>query len=71
MYGKDGQEVAQVKTRQKRADGSVAPGSDCSVTEGLHLVLNRRTGDVQTPGRGEAPRNTVTQPCSQPLRRVK
>ena len=71
LYGKDGHEVAQVKSRKKGPDGSVAPGSNCTVTEGLQLVLNRRTGDVQTPGRGESPRNTVEQPCSQPLRRVK
>jgi len=71
LLGKDGSEVAQVKSRKKTADGAVATGSDCSVSEGLQMVMNRRTGEARTPGRGEAPRNTFTQPCSQPLRRVK
>ena len=71
LFGKQGLGSAQVKSRKKGADGSVASGSECSVSEGMQLIMNRRTGEARTPGQGEAPRNTDTLPCSQPLRRVK
>ncbi len=69
LEGRPGYETARVKS-PKAGDSSATP-TTCTLTEGMKLELNKRTGAIGIPGEGQAPRKTIEVSCATSLRRSK
>jgi lipopolysaccharide export system protein LptA len=68
LDGRPNFETAKVKTTGSDSTGANA---SCNLHTGMHLLLNRSTGQVTAPGEGQAPQTVEPVPCTMSLRRAK